>query len=142
VIVPTIALGESHQETFEKMDVKSIFLKGSSTKKDYDLALDASAPAALRPRVIILTPESLFGTDTTKGIIDKLDANRLEFIAVDEVHLVLEWATFRNCFTKIQQLKTRFSCPILSLTATMKPEALAIVTNSILRSPFGRFLLI
>lgn len=138
VIVPTIALSEDHQETFQKIGVSSTFIKGYSTKQDYDRALRLSTPEVHQPKVIILTPETLFGTPTTRGVLDQLDGERLRFIAIDEVHLVLEWATFRQAFNRIQLLKEMFPCPILTLTATIKPDSLQTVIGSLLRNPPGK----
>lgn len=140
LIVPTVSLGENHHEAFQKMNVKSIFLRGKSTKSDYNLALSPLTPVAARPQVIILTPETMFGTDTTSGIMNKLDRDSVKLIAIDEVHLVHEWAIFRDAFTRIGQLKDRFKCPIISLTATIKPAALEKLQSSLLRNPIGDFL--
>ncbi len=76
VIVPTISLGLNHQDSYDRMGVKSIFLKGSSTKEDYDSVLKPAA-GATPPNVIILLPETLFGTSTSGGILSRLDAIRL-----------------------------------------------------------------
>lgn len=137
LIVPTVALGENQHENFQKMKVKSIFLRGKSTKADYNLALNPSTHAAESPQVIIITPETLFGTDTTRGILDKLDPNSVRLVAIDEVHLVYEWAFFRDAFTRVGQLKDHFKCPIIALTATIKPAALEKLQFSLLRSPTG-----
>lgn len=139
VIVPTISLGLNHQDSFNSMGVNSIFLKGSSTKEDYDSVLKEPTGKAIPPNVIILLPETLFGTSTSRGILSQLDPLRLQFVAVDEVHLVLEWATFRNSFNEIQRLKNLFSCPVFALTATIQPEHLQLVTSLLLRNPIGIF---
>ncbi len=142
VIVPTISLGLNHQDSFDRMGVKSIFLKGSSTKEERDSVLEAPTAEAIPPKVIILLPETLFGTSTSKGILKKLDGLRLQFVAVDEVHLVLEWASFRDSFNDIQRLKNLFSCPVFALTATIKSEHLHTVTSLLLRNPLGIFIII
>lgn len=138
LLVPTIALGQNHKETLESMDVKAIFLRGKSTRADYNLALGHLIPAEARRQVIILTPETLFGTDTTSGILDQLNPGTVKLIAVDEVHLVHEWANFRDAFARIQQLKSRFNCPIIALTATILPAALENIKASLLRDPIGK----
>ncbi len=137
LLVPTVALGQNHQEDFENMGVKSIFLRGKSTKADYDIALGRSIPAEARRQVIILTPESLFGTDMTSGILDQLNPETVMLIAIDEVHLVHEWANFRDAFARIKQLKDCFNCPIIALTATILPVALESLKTSVLRNPVG-----
>ena len=139
VIVPTIALGDHHQEAFERLQVKSIFLNGSSRKPDYEAAFNISTPEASRPSVIILMPETLFGTENTRGVLDKLAPARLQFIALDEVHLVLEWATFRGAFSEIKKLKDLFPCPLLALTATIKPVSLQLLLSSVLRNAAGNY---
>lgn len=83
-----------------------------------------------RPRVIILTPEKLFGNRMQNAV-----SGQLQFIAIDEVHLVFEWNNFRNSFNSIKQLKSNFECPILALSATLKPKDLASLKCDILRNP-------
>ena len=81
-----------------------------------------------------MTAETLFGTSSTTGLLDQLKniAEQIRFIAIGEVHLVLEWATFRQAFNEVQHLKNIFECPILALTATLKPESVEKMQFSIL----------
>ena len=44
-------------------------------------------------------------------------------IAIDEAHLVTEWADFRRAFSELKELKVDFpTVPIMALTATATPE--------------------
>jgi hypothetical protein len=45
------------------------------------------------------------------------------YFAIDEAHLVLEWAEFRSAFLEIQQLRNRFEAKVvwLALSATVEP---------------------
>lgn len=135
VLVPTISLAESQREAFENMKVASVFLNGSTAFKILDLCLSPTIQEDSRPKVFIMTPETLFGTSSTTGLLDQMKtvAVHMRFIAIDEVHLVLEWATFRGSFNEVQHLKNIFDCPILALTATLKPESVRTVLSSILR---------
>jgi len=135
VMVPTISLAESQGEAFEKIKVSSTFLNGPAAQKKLQLFFSPEYSKALQPKIFIMTPETLFGTASTQGLLDQLKnlGEQIRFIAIDEVHLVLEWANFRNSFNEVQHLKSIFQCPILALTATLKPESVRTVHTSILR---------
>ena len=135
VIIPTVALGNDHRRTFQELAISSVFLSSSSSKADYLLATGRSKSTENRPSVVILTPETLFGDGTRKGIIDQLPVEALKLIVIDEAHLVFEWAAFRGAFKQIVSMKKTFTCPIKALTATMKPKNLREMQQNILRDP-------
>ena len=134
VIVPTLALGEDHLRTLTILKIPSVFLQSTSRKEDFD---DALEDTPRRTRVIIAQPEMIFGTEVQKGILDRLIKNeaRLSFIALDESHLIYEWASFRSDFGELRKLKDLFCCPIMALSATLKPENLKSMKKDILRNP-------
>ena len=135
ILVPTISLAESHREAFDSIKVPSVFLNGSTAFKILELCLNPTEQDADRSKVFIMTPETLFGSSSTTGLLDQLKkvADKMRFIAIDEVHLVLEWATFRDSLNEVQHLKNTFECLIFALTATLKPESVRTVLSSILR---------
>lgn len=135
IIVPINALGYGHKEEFSAMNVPAVFLNSTSTKEDYDRAFDPSTPKASQVKAIITTPETLFGQGNYRGVMAKIDPNRVSFIAIDEAHLVYEWNLFRSVFDDLARLKTLFKCPILALTATLKPSRLEKMAAVMLRDP-------
>jgi len=130
VIVPTLALGENHHRALEELKVSSIFLSASSPKEDYESALKNDQTS-----VIIVTPEFLFGRSGKEGIVDRIQKEQLAFIVIDEAHIIFDWSSFRMEFSRIEELKTQFTCPILALSATMKPCDMAMMSTSVLRDP-------
>ena len=92
-------------------------------------------PVEERPSVIIMNPETLLGSENTDGVVDLLHRDRLKFIAIDEAHLMFEWAQFRNAFSKLAELKSKFDCPLLALSATLKPSFLQRMKTDVLRNP-------
>ena len=140
IVVTTVALVEDHKQTLEEMGVRSVFLKGSSDKKEYQVILHSSevvsnTEQASTPAVVIMLPEFLFGNDNHKGIIERIDTNRVKFITLDEAHLTFEWVSFRKSFGKLEDLKDKFTCPIMDLSATMKPKHLSTMCSGVLRNP-------
>ena len=130
VIVPTLSLGFSLVEDFHEMKLPSIFLHAKTSRDVRKKAFGNEI------KCIIATPETVFGTcENFKGILEKIDVNRLAFIAIDEGHLVYEWARFRAAYHDVRKLKTLFSTPIIVTTATMKPNTLSDMQTSILRNP-------
>jgi ATP-dependent DNA helicase RecQ len=140
IVVPTILLGEDHKQTLEEMGIQSVFLKASSDRKEYHVILQpkevvSNPEQASKPAVVIMLPEFLFENDNHKGIIDRIDTNRVKFITLDEAHLTFEWVTFRKSFEKLQGLKDTFTCLIMALSATMKPEHLSTMCSVVLQNP-------
>lgn len=135
VLVPTVALGNDHKRTFEELKINATFLTSGSSKGDYTNAIMRSTPGLHCPSVVIVTPETLFGDGVQKGIITQLAKDQLQLIAIDEAHLVFEWAEFRGAFKQIQTMRSAFECPIMALTATLKPSSLLEMKSTILRDP-------
>jgi len=97
-----------------------------------------SVPVHQRTRVIIATPEFVFGTDSNNGISPKLLENplRLKLIVINEAHLIFDWASFRAPFGQMVKLKSLLaSTPIMALSATLKPSSLTSLKEEILREP-------
>jgi len=87
LIVPTLALGINLAQDFEKMRVPTIFLHGKSTPSDRTKALDENSLT----KVIIALPEAVFeNADNFQGILNQINPARLNFVAIDEGHLVCE----------------------------------------------------
>lgn len=149
IIVPTFALGEDHKQTLENMGIQCVFLKGSSEKKEYEVILgskskevepklqevDPKPQISPKPAVAIMFPEFLFGNNNHQGIIDRLDGDRVKFISLDEAHLMFEWVTFQTSYGKLQDLHSIFTCPIMALSATMKPKFFSIMRSEVLDNP-------
>ena len=84
--------------------------------------------------MIILTPESILGKENRSGVVDLFHRDRLKFIVIDKAHLVYEWAVFRKAFHQLETLLNKFQCPIIILTATLKPECLREMEKTVLRN--------
>ncbi len=135
LIVPTIALGWDHLKAFDNLNVISAYLGADASKQDFENLFAESIPVEKRPKVIIVTPEKLFDERMQEALARHLTGDRVSFIAIDEAHLVYEWSSFRSSFTFINKLKSLFTCPILALTATLKPQNLFNLQTDILRNP-------
>lgn len=135
VIVPTIALGEDHQQNMKQLGVSSVFINASSDERDYARALDIEQPSDQRASIIILTPEFLFGNPPKKGLLHDLQKDQLAFVVIDEAHLMFDWSTFRESFKELKKLRSTLSCPIIALSATMKPSNVLAMKEDVLRDP-------
>ncbi len=135
VIVPTLSLGMDHCEAFKELNIEAVFISSTSTKSDYDKAFKLSSRVA---KVIIVSPEHLFGSGSNSGILGRLleTPDRLKFIAIDEAHLIFDWCTFRSAFCEVKKLKVLFpNCPKIALSATLKPVHLVVMRNEVLNNP-------
>ena len=132
LIVPTLALGINLAQDFEKMQVPAIFLHGKSTPSDRAKALDDNNGT----KVIIALPETIFGNgDNFQGILNQINPARLNFVAIDEGHLVYEWARFRAAYDEVRKLKTSFNIPFIVTSATLKPSHLYDMKTKMLKEP-------
>jgi ATP-dependent DNA helicase RecQ len=134
LVVPTISLGEDHLHSFKMMNVRAIFLNANSFKREYSKAFDLQTLDKDRPSVIIVMPEILFGSDTTKGVVDEIDRERLSLFVIDEAELIHEWGEFRTAYKELANIKTLFACPILLLSAAMKPITVRKMLSCVLRT--------
>ncbi|EFX66082.1 hypothetical protein DAPPUDRAFT_332540 [Daphnia pulex] len=121
--VHTVALGWYHLKAYEDLGLSATYLGDESTKEKFEDFLSESLPVKNRPRVIILTPEKLFGNLIQNALSSF--SSQLKFITIDEVHSVFEWIHTKNYFNSIKRLKSMFECPILTFSATLKPKDLA-----------------
>lgn len=133
ILVPTVALAINHQQKLTEIGIPSVFFNGDSTKEDYTKTF-GPRPST---RVVILTPEFLFGTEDRAGIIGRFQKCKalLHLIVIDEAHLVYDWEPFRPSYGQVKQLKTMFDCPIMALSATLKPSNRQSLCLQVLRSP-------
>ena len=93
--------------------------------------------------VVVMTPEKLFGTEMSVGLIEHLrkmhtDSRSLSLIAIDEVHMIHQWGgSFRSAFDCLAELKFIFpDVPIMALTATLPPSFEDRLITEVLREPF------
>ena len=127
VIIPTVALAQDHLRNLREMNIRATFLTSTSSKVDRSKVVDPSIPKDQRPSVVILTPETLFGSDIQDGVIQQLDHKNIQLVVIDEAHTMFEWESFRSAFKHLKNIRPSFSCPILALSATLKPTNLAAI---------------
>ena len=73
-------------------------------------------------RVIFVTPEWIAKSDKLIKVQALASAGKLSLIAIDEAHLVSEWADFRKAYQDLESLHSSFrNTPIMALTATATP---------------------
>ena len=137
IIVPTNALAMNHQQSFASFDINSVVFNADSNLEDYQKTFEAVADSSNRVRAVILTSEFLFGLADHPGILSRFQRRStiVNFIAIDEAHLMYDWVSFRPAYGKIKQLKTLFDCPIMALSATFKPSSQKSVCADVLRHP-------
>jgi superfamily II DNA helicase RecQ len=61
--------------------------------------------------------------------------DRINFIAIDEAHLIFDWCGFRSAFGEVKNFKELFpNCPKIALSATLKPKHLFDMRNEVLNN--------
>lgn len=73
---------------------------------------------------IYLGPEMIMHESFGGVLKSERFKHHFRYFAVDEAHLILEWAEFRAAFLEIEQLQSRFGSKIawLALSATVEPK--------------------
>ena len=82
---------------------------------------------------MFLSPEIILSTDSHDDVLKQPVFRRcLAAVAVDEVHLVSDWSTFRPRFHELHILRARLpsSIPYLGVSATLDKDTLDIVRRS------------
>ena len=132
VITPTISLMQDQVCNLRQKGIKSTYLGSAQLDKEAESnALDPNSDI----RVIFVTPEWIAKSDKLIKVQALASAGKLSLIAIDEAHLVSEWADFRKAYRDLESLHSSFrNTPIMALTATATPEV-EIEIKKLLRNP-------
>ena len=85
--------------------------------------------------IIFVTPEWIMKPENQSKVKILENEKQLALIAIDEAHLISEWADFRNAFLGLKDLQNIFSkTPLMALSATATTDVEAKICNA-LRNP-------
>lgn len=132
VITPMISLMQDQVYNLQQRGIKSTYLGSAQLEKEAESnALDPSSDIS----VIFVTPEWIAKSDKVMKVQALAAANKLSLLAIDEAHLVSEWADFRKGYRDLESLHSSFrNTPIMALTATATPEVVTEI-KKLLRNP-------
>ena len=132
VVTPTISLMQDQVTKLNTLGVKAVYL-GSA---QYDKQLEKSClDPSSEELIIFVTPEWISKPENEQKVQYLEKENKLALIAVDEAHLISEWADFRNAFLKLKDLKYNFPhTPLMALSATATQNVEAKILSA-LRNP-------
>ena len=132
VISPTISLMQDQVYNLQQKGIKSTYLGSAQLDKEAESnALDPSSDI----RIIFVTPEWISKSDKMIKVQALASADKLSLLAIDEAHLVSEWADFRKAYRSLENLHSSFrNTPIMALTATATPEV-EVEIKKLLRNP-------
>lgn len=84
-------------------------------------------------QIIILSPETLCIGPFTELMRNMEFARTIKLAVIDEAHLILEWASFRNAYTKLSRLRSFLpaGCPISLCSATLTPKMLTSIKTDL-----------
>ena len=120
IVTPIISLMYDQVEKLNSKGIHSIFL--GSAQMDKHAETRPLEPTGDVTHVFV-TPEWITKPENKHKLHLLKRADRLGLIAIDEAHLVTEWADFRCAFSELKELKLDFpTVPIMALTATGTPE--------------------
>ena len=106
IITPTISLMQDQVEKMNELGIPSIYL--GSAQFDIHAETRALDPASSET-LIFVTPEWMAKACNQQKVLALSKARKLALIAIDEAHLVSEWANFRTAFSGLSELKHVFS---------------------------------
>ncbi|GJJ71794.1 hypothetical protein EMPS_06832 [Entomortierella parvispora] len=135
VISPLIALMQDQIKKLKEKDVTCLLLStyNGNRVNDSDIKLVKEG----HYRAVFMSPEVIFGKGSTACKVQDLWNNKywksqLCSIVVDEVHCVDKWKDFRPYYSQIGSLRGKVpGVPIVGLTATLPPDSLQEIKNSV-----------
>ena len=132
IVTPTISLMQDQVAKLNGLGLKSVYLGSAQCDKLVESkSLDPESDVI----IIFVTPEWITKPDNQRKVRNLEKEKKLALIALDEAHLISEWADFRNAFCELKDLKDIFvSTPLMALSATATAEVEAKIRNS-LRNP-------
>ncbi len=115
VVSPLIALMEDQVRALRSRGVAAVALHSNLDTDARRRARDEARTAAL----LYCSPERL----AIEGTRQWLDHLGVELLAIDEAHCISEWGhDFRTDYLRLGELKERWCCPVVALTATATPR--------------------
>ncbi|KAF9151327.1 ATP-dependent DNA helicase sgs1, partial [Actinomortierella ambigua] len=84
-------------------------------------------------RAIIATPEFVFLNKKFKTLWDSTSwHSRLMAVVIDEAHCVINWGdSFRPFYSRVGELRTLASAPLISVSATLSPRDVRELTDKL-----------
>lgn len=121
VITPLIALMKDQVEHLRKKGIKAYAIYGSMQHAEIVKILDNAVLGGVT--LLYMSPERL----SSELFQTKLRHMQVSFITVDEAHCICQWGyDFRPSYLEISNIrKIKPQAPILALTATATPSAIA-----------------
>jgi len=118
VISPLISLMKDQVEQMTELDIPSVYLNSSLTRKEYNANFKLVQKNEVR--MLYLSPEAFM----SKKMQKLLDDLKIECITIDEAHCISEWGhDFRPEYREIASQRPRFKDAVwLALTATATPR--------------------
>ena len=129
----------TQRDSLTKLGISAVALTSKTTRGNLDVWTDVEKgrySVILASPEIVLASNSVFWLRTAQQKDNKF-CRRLACIAVDEVHLIWGWRTFRKEYGNIGNLRAIFAdIPIIALSATITKNVLEYIRTSLhLRSP-------
>lgn len=148
VVSPLVSLMEDQLHGLRKLKVKAMMLSSTASKEDVKEIMNSMTEPKSSLRLIYITPEYMAKSKRFMAKLQKAHAiNRLDRIAIDEVHCCSQWGhDFRPDYKFLGVLKSMFpDVPILGLTATAPAKIIVDVQKMldiegclVLRASFNR----
>ena len=105
IVTPTISLMQDQVTKLHSLGLKAVY-HGSA---QYDKELER---VSLEPNsddvIIFVTPEWIYKPENEHKVMRLEKENKLALIALDEAHIISEWADFRNAFLQLKDLKKNY----------------------------------
>ncbi|KAG0248004.1 ATP-dependent DNA helicase sgs1, partial [Actinomortierella ambigua] len=120
---------EQHQRTLDNLGVPNVVFNQESPLLHESLqALENG-----HIRAIIATPEFVFLNKKFKTLWDSTSwHSRLMAVVIDEAHCVINWGdSFRPFYSRVGELRTLASAPLISVSATLSPRDVRELTDKL-----------
>lgn len=120
VISPLCALMQDQVLSLQKLGIKACFYGSQQTDKTLNM---------VDHNIVYITPEFYMGNGNRKIFEAR---HKIMLFAVDEAHVIDQWADFRPKYTELHRIRQSFPwIPIVALTATAPSYVHAVIVRSL-----------
>ena len=125
VVSPLISLMKDQVDAAVSVGLRATFINSSLSPEERRARVEGLRAGAYE--LVYAAPE---GLEAYAGFA--LEGAKLSLIAVDEAHCISQWGhDFRPAYRNLRGLKSRFSAPVLALTATATPHVVTDIVEQL-----------
>ncbi len=126
VVSPLISLMKDQVDALDRAGVAGTFINSTLPAAEAEARLRRLERGELK--LLYVAPERFDGA----RFIERLSRVEVSLFAVDEAHCISQWGhDFRPAYLRLGEVRSRFRCPAIALTATATPDVRADILREL-----------